>query len=58
MNILDIDEQRKELSALCKKHEGCVGCPLDEEGCVALEILSKNPANTQAVFDYLKRKEK
>lgn len=58
MTIQEIDEKRKELMALCKGHENCVGCPLDEEGCIALEILSKNPANYEAVFEFLKGKEK
>ena len=58
MTIQEIENKRKELMGLCKKHENCVGCPLDNEGCVALEILDKNPANFEAVFEYLERKEK
>ena len=53
----NIKKQRAKLQELCEKHENCVGCPLDNEGCVALEILDKNPANLAEVFEYLKRKE-
>jgi hypothetical protein len=58
MSIEEIDNKRKELMALCKKHEGCVGCPLDDEGCKALEILSNNHMDYESVFEYLKEKEK
>lgn len=58
MSIEEIDAKRKELMELCKKHENCVGCPLENEGCKALEILDKNPMNYEAVFEYLKGKEK
>lgn len=58
MSIEEIDAKRKELMALCKKHENCVGCPLDNEGCKALEILEKNPMDYESVFNYLKENEK
>lgn len=57
MSIEEIDKQREELRELCKKHENCVGCPLDDNGCKALEILEKNPMDTASVFEYLKGKE-
>lgn len=57
MSIEEIDTKRKELMALCKKHENCVGCPLDDEGCKALEILDKNRFDYESVFEYLKGKE-
>ena len=57
MSIEEIDIKRKELMELCKKHENCVGCPLDNEGCKALEILDKNPMDYESVFNYLKGKE-
>lgn len=57
MSIEEIDIKRKELMELCKKHEMCVGCPLDNEGCKALEILDKNPMDYESVFEYLKGKE-
>lgn len=53
-----IDFQRTQLRELCKKYEGCKGCPLDEDGCKAVEILEKNPMDTKSVFDYLKEKER
>lgn len=56
MTIQEIDEKRKELRELCKKHEGCVGCPLENEGCKALEILDKNPMDLEGVFKYLKER--
>jgi hypothetical protein len=52
-----IDNQRAELRELCKKYADCNGCPLDDEGCKALEILEKNPMDTASVFEYLKEKE-
>ena len=58
MSIEEINVKRKELDEICKKYDGCVGCPLDNEGCKALEILEKNPLNYEAVFEYLKGKEK
>jgi hypothetical protein len=58
MSIEEIDNKRQELMALCKKHEGCVGCPLDDDGCKALEILSENIMNYDGVFKYLEEKER
>ena len=52
-----IDKQRAELRELCKKYDGCEGCPLDDDGCKALEILEKNPLDTEGVFEYLREKE-
>ena len=57
MSIEEIDNKREELRALCKKHENCKGCPLDNDGCKALEILDKNPIDYEGVFKYLKEKE-
>jgi hypothetical protein len=57
MSIEEINNKRKELMELCKKHESCVGCPLDNEGCKALEILDKNPMDYESVFEYLREKE-
>ena len=57
MSINEIDTKRKELMELCKEHDNCVGCPLDNEGCEALEILDKNPMDYESVFEYLKGKE-
>ena len=57
MSIEEIDAKRKELMELCKKYEGCIGCPLDEEGCKALEILEKNMMDYEGVFKYLREKE-
>ena len=57
MNIEEIDNKREELRKLCNKHEDCLACPLENEGCMALEILEKNPMDYESVFKYLKEKE-
>lgn len=53
MSIEEIDKKREELRALCKKHYDCKDCPLENEGCKALEILDKNPMDYEGVFKYL-----
>lgn len=57
MSIEEIDAKRKELQELCKKHDNCADCPLDDDGCKALEILDKNRFDYESVFEYLKEKE-
>ena len=57
MSIEEIDKKREELRELCKAHESCKDCPLENEGCKALEILEKNPMDYESVFKYLKEKE-
>lgn len=54
MSIEEINKKREELRELCKKYEGCKDCPLDDDGCKALEILEKNPMNYESVFEYLR----
>lgn len=56
--MANIEKQRMELREICKKYGNCNGCPLDDEGCKALEILERDPANTEAVFAYLEEKGK
>lgn len=57
MTVQEIDKKRIELRELCKKHDNCEGCPLENDGCKALEILDKNPMDLESVFEYLKEKE-
>lgn len=57
MTVEVIEAKRKELMDLCKRHDNCVGCPLDNEGCKALEILNKNFMDYESIFNYLKEKE-